>query len=189
MLGMSRKLKYIKVVGTVTDIGGYRTVSRGQRPYEAVTIRDEANGELNFRLLRVPVRLDAKIARGEPATFYICRAKSKGKLIGVLYALEAAGKKHFFADESAEAIKEFAKDRSLRATVFTNPIGAVAGFLAGAAPVAVMGPGVLPFAALWWAWVLYPFVLPNAYAGLAAMRRTVQRAGFDAEPPALATTR
>lgn len=183
---MSRKLKYIKVVGTVTEIGGYGTVSRGMRPYEEITIGDEANAQVHFRLLRVPTRLDAKISRGDNATFYICQAKSKGRLIGVLYALEAAGKKHYFEQESADAIREFAKARSLRVTLFANPLAAVAAFALGAAPVVLGGLRLLPLAAAWWVWVLYPFILPNAYAGLAAMRRTMQGAGFDSEPAVLA---
>ena len=190
---MSKKLKYIKIHGKITAMGTYDTIDVDIRPYEAVTVKDDAGDEIHFRMLMVPTRIDDKLKIDDEATFYILRHKNKkGQYAGALYAIDINGEKLFYPIDGWKAAKGLAQGLSMRYQLSRNPMVLLGG--AGFAAVFFGFIVALIFFALigeksavlfgsiagftWIYFFMFPLVKSKRFAGQDIMLETMRVGGF-----------
>lgn len=189
---MGKNLKYIKISGVMTACGTYDTVDVDIRPYEAVTIKDDAGEEIHFRMLMIPARLDDKFNVGQATTFYILRHKDKkGQYAGALYAINVNNEKIFYALDAWKAIKTIARITSIRGFLTSNPLvlaflGLAGGFFFFWTTFLILenffglSAVFLAIAAVaWWLYfLLFPLFMSKKYAGESIMLETMRADGF-----------
>lgn len=187
---MKKKLKYIKVNGSIKSKGEYSKTSGVDlyRPYEAVTIVDQEGEELHFNSLIISKRLDDNIKINQPATFYILRYRDGETLHGVVYALDLEGKKLFFPETAIKTLCEMGLQCSIRFTSGSNPF--FTGFILVAIGLPVMA-GLIKFFSVGFytsgfiglasalMFLTWPMINSKKRAGIPEMYKILQADGFD----------
>lgn len=200
---MKKSLKYVKIQGTLKARGEFETAYEEYRPYESVTIVDNEGVEVHFTNLSFSKRMDEEVNFNDEMTFYILRINHKGKMWGVVYALDIKGKKIYYPDTALPALRQLPLRVSKRFQILIKvPVMA--------AIVILVGGGVLGFGLdklistmfylggdLWtvpWIagyviailWTMSPLIFRNKHAGISKMENILQTEGFTASPAAAA---